>query len=112
MSENVSKLWLDRHKIEDSDDDVFEEDNCGSPTLVSTNDNVIISNRISEKQFLRKLLRTHSLDGYMSLFEKHDIDLDVMLTLSDKDLYEIGINCPDKRRVFLELIFKLTYDSY
>lgn len=59
----------------------------------------------SHEHFIN-LLRRHSLDSCVSLFEEHEIDMDLFLTLSKSDLNEIGVDW-DKRDAVLELIYRL-----
>lgn len=74
-------------------DDVFE--NSPNATITSPSHNHFVN-----------LLRRHSLDSCVSLFEEHEIDMDLFLTLSKSDLNEIGVDW-DKRDAVLELIYRL-----
>lgn len=59
----------------------------------------------SKEEFIN-ILRKHSLESCISLFEKHEIDMDLFLTLSKNDLEEIGVDW-DKRDAVLEVIYHL-----
>lgn len=60
---------------------------------------------IKEREFI-ELLRRNSLDSCVSLFQKHEIDMDMFLTLTKSDLNEIGVDW-NKRDDVLELIYIL-----
>lgn len=54
--------------------------------------------RKNNRRFV-KLLRKNSLDTCMKIFQKHEIDLDVFVTLTANDLNEIGVDSGRKAEI-------------
>ncbi|GLV38817.1 Ankyrin 2 [Carabus blaptoides fortunei] len=86
---------IERIETTENGDDVFDSsviNTCAAP-------------KSNEREFV-ELLRRNSLDSCVSLFQKHEIDMDMFLTLSKSDLNEIGVDW-EKRDDVLELIYLL-----
>lgn len=88
-------------KLDDNNDDVF---------LVNNETDLLLPSdwKMKNPKFV-KFLRKHSLDSYMQIFEKQEIDMEVFVTLDKKDLHEIGIN--ENEDFILDIVSKVKKPS-
>ena len=57
---------------------------------------------------LKQTLEDASLGHHYHVFEKHQVDYQIFVTMNDKDLAEVGILDSSERTQLLTLIHKLT----